>query len=149
MLWQLEDIRGLMYKPQRKSLYIIIGFLAALLAFSLIYIAFYNMPSMVKEIRKLKTEVKVLEETLDNQNFDLNTLSMTNQSLRLDIADRDLQIIGLKVEGMAYEDMVTIFDYSLSYIYVMQLRMDEYGIAYPEFTVEKIMLEILTEGIEG
>lgn len=132
----------------RKPLWIVIIILALLLAFSIAYIAFYNMPSMVKEIKSLEVEVKVNKQMLRDQNFELTTSNLQLQSLRLDIVDRDLEIIELTLDGMAYGDMVSIFDYSLSYIYVMQLRMDEHGISYPEFIVERVMLEILAEGIE-
>ena len=137
-----------MYRLHKKSLCIIIGFLTALLAFSIIYMGIYNIPGTVREIKALRVEVQAGKEMLSNQNLELNALSISNQTLRLDIVDKDLEIIRLEVAGMAYEDMVTIFEFCLNYIYVMQLRMDEYGVAYPEFIVESVMLEILTEGIE-
>lgn len=137
-----------MYKPQRKSLGIIIGFLIALLAFAIVYMAIFDIQGLRSEIKDLKVELSANKEMLRNQNFDLHTLSITNQSLRLDIVDRDLEIIELKVNEMVYEDMVSIYDYCLSYIFVMQQRMDNHGISYPEFIVERIMLEILAEGIE-
>ena len=70
------------------------------------------------------------------------------ETLRLDITDKDLEIVELKINCMAYDDMVDIFDYCLTYIYVIQQRMDNYGVAYPEFIVERIMVDILTEGVE-
>ena len=133
----------------KKSLYIIIGFLTGLLAFSMTYIAFYNMPGLRNEIKDLKTEVAVQKEMIQNQNFDLNTLSIANQSLRLDIVDKDLEIVRLEADGMAYEDAVKIMEYCVLYIHVLQVRMGEQGIDYPVFIIESVLNEILEERAEG
>ena len=130
------------YKPQRKTLYIIIGFLTALLAYALLA---SPTPSDVEALEK---EVQANEEMLRDQNFELGAMRIKLESLRLDITDKDLEIVRLKINCMAYDDMVDIFDYCLTYIYVIQQRMDNYGVAYPEFIVERIMVDILTEGVE-
>ena len=132
----------------RKPLWIVIIFLAALLAFSISYIAFYDMPGMVKEIKGLKTEVKAQGEMLKDQNFDLTALSIKNQHLRLDIAELELEIMTLKAEGMAYGDMISILEYCVSYINYLQMRMGQHGITYPEFIVRIVVRDLIMEGIE-
>ena len=132
----------------RKPLWIVIIFLAALLAFSISYIAFYDMPGMVKEIKGLKTEVKAQGEMLEDQNFDLTALSIKNKHLRLDIVDMEIEMITLKAEGIAYDDMIEILEYCVTYINYLQMRMGEYGITYPEFIVRSIVRDLIMEGIE-
>ena len=131
----------------RKPLWIVIIFLAALLAFSISYIAFYDMPGMVKEIKGLKTEVKAQGEMLKDQNFDLTALSIKNQHLRLDIAELELEIMTLRAEGMAYDDMISILEYCITYIHYLQVRMQENNINYPEFIIKNILDELIVEGV--
>ena len=142
-----SDIGGV--SMNKKSLYRIIGFLAALLAFSITYIAFYDMPGMVDEIKDLKVELTANKEMLKDQNLDLAALSIKNKHLRLDIADMEIEMITLKAEGMAYGDMISILEYCVSYINYLQMRMGQHGIAYPEFIVRSVVRDLIMEGIEG
>ena len=132
----------------RKPLWIIIVWLGLIVVGLLIFIGVSGVPRLKVEIRQLKEENKALANMLDGQNFELDTLVLANNSLRLEIADRDLEIVQLKAEAMAYDDMVQIWDYSLKYIYFLQLKLDKARIVYPEFTVQKIMEEMIAEGIE-
>jgi len=114
----------------------------------LIFIGVNGTPKLKAEIRKLKEENKALSDMLANQNFELSTLAIANQSLRLDRVELEQEILRLQVHEIAYNDMIEIWNYSLSYISYLQFVLDRQGIVYPEFTVQRIMEEVIEEGIE-
>ena len=108
----------------------------------------YRVPELNRDIRTLKEENKALADMLANQNFELSTLAIANQSLRLDRVELEQEILRLQVHETAYTDMIEIWNYSLSYISYLQFVLDRQGIVYPEFTVQRIMEEVIEEGIE-
>lgn len=112
------------------------------------YIFHNNIPARSRELRALRQEVGLQQQKIDDLSFQLGASKLANNQLRLDIADRDLEITRLEAHELAYSDMVDIFKYSLTYINYLQLRMTEYGVSFPGFIVRDIMREIIIEGIE-
>ena len=132
----------------RTPLWIIIIVLALLLAFTITYISL--SPLMVKDIRELKADNRVLQQKVNNLSFQYETSRYANKRLRLEVADKDLDIIRLEAEGKAYGDMISILEYSLTYINMLQLRLSDmhgdYG--YPKFIVRSVVRDLIMEGME-
>jgi hypothetical protein len=127
---------------------LIIG-LTIIIAILITYIAYNNMPDLVAENKELRADNRVLQQEVNDLSFQYTTAKLANDGLRLDMADRELEIISLQAHKMAYEDMTTLLEYSLSYINVLQIRLQQAGdYGYPEFIVRAVVRDIITEGIK-
>jgi hypothetical protein len=114
----------------------------------IVYIASYNIPDLIAENKELRADNRVLQQEVNDLSFQYTTAKLANDGLRLDMADRELEIISLQAHKMAYEDMTTLLEYSLTYINYLQMRMGQNGIEYPTFIVRAVVRDIIMEGIE-
>jgi len=128
---------------------LIIGF-TIIIAILITYIAYNNIPDLVAENRQLRADNITLKNKLYDLSFKYTVSQLANKQLRLDIADAKLDITALQVHEQAYDDMIEMFEYSLTYINYLQIRFEtmhnDYG--YPKFVIRRLMNEIIAEGVE-
>ena len=86
-----------------------------------------------------------LKERLLIADFSNGTSSISLKDNDVIIEDLNEQLDKWKLEQLSVEEITDILVYSVLYVHVLQVRMAENGLDYPEFVIEVFANDILKE----
>ena len=112
-----------------------------------VYVLVNKIPYLKSENQRLTQEVKALEQVIEIKDWQYGAKVIKNKTLKNKVDLKDQEITELKMDQLAFEDAVDIIEYCVTYIHVLQIRMDDKGVVYPNFILETILNDILTEQV--
>ena len=86
-----------------------------------------------------------LKERLLIADFSNGTSSISLKDNDVIIEDLNEQLNKWELEQLSVEEMLDILEYSFLYVHVLQVRMAEHNLDYPEFIIEVFANDILEE----